>query len=189
MPSRPAMAIRWTTALVEPPIAISTVMAFSSACRVMMREGRRSSPTISTMRRPLSSAMARRRESGAGMLAQPGSVMPSASARLVMVEAVPITVQWPGAARDAAFDLRTILLRVRRPVRNRSKSLRPSVPEPRRWPLPLAAEHRTAGHHDGGDVGAGRAHQLRGRGLVAAAQQHHAVDAGWRGSIPPHPSP
>ena len=30
-----------------------------------------------------------------GSLAQPGSVMPSASARLVMVDAVPITVQWP----------------------------------------------------------------------------------------------
>src|SRR5580700_10194825 len=72
---------------VEPPMAMSTVMAFSNAARVMMRDGRKSSRTISTMRRPLISAMARRRESGAGTLAQPGSVMPRASARLVMVEA------------------------------------------------------------------------------------------------------
>ena len=132
MPRRPAMAIRWMTALVDPPMAMSTVMAFSSAARVMMRDGRRSSRTISTMRRPLISAMARRRESGAGTLAQPGRVMPSASAWLVMVEAVPITVQWP-ALRAMHPSISHHSSSVRRPVRKRSKSLRPSVPEPRRW--------------------------------------------------------
>ena len=60
-----------------------------------MREGLRSSRTISTMRRPLSSAIARRRESGAGIAAEPGSDMPSASATMAMVDAVPITVQCP----------------------------------------------------------------------------------------------
>ena len=40
----------------------------------------------------------------------------------------------------------------------------------------LAVEHRAARDDDGRQVAARRAHQQRGRGLVAAAQQHHAVD-------------
>ena len=40
----------------------------------------------------------------------------------------------------------------------------------------LAREHRPARDEDGGDVDARRAHQDRGRGLVAAAEQHHAVE-------------
>ena len=79
--------------------------------------------------RPLSSAIASRRESGAGILAQPGSVMPSASARLVMVEAVPITVQCP-AVRAMHPSTSHHSSSVMRPVRNWSNSLRPSVPEP-----------------------------------------------------------
>ncbi len=41
-------------AFVEPPIAAFTVMTFSNASRVMMREGFRSSQTISTIRFPVS---------------------------------------------------------------------------------------------------------------------------------------
>ena len=58
--------------------------------------------------------------------------MPIASARLVMVEAVPITVQWP-ALRAMHPSISHHSSSVRRPVRKRSKSLRPSVPDPRRW--------------------------------------------------------
>ena len=47
------MAFRWIGALVEPPIAELTTMAFSKASRVMMSDGFRSSLTISTMRRPV----------------------------------------------------------------------------------------------------------------------------------------
>ena len=100
--------------------------------------------------------------------------MPSASARLVMVDAVPITVQCPALRDDAAFNLAP-LSSLMRPVRNRSKSLRPSVPDAELAVPPLAAEHRAAGHHDRRNIGAGRAHQLRRSGLVAAAQQHHAI--------------
>ena len=42
-PARPAIAGRWTTALVEPPTAMRTRIAFSNAARVRIREGRRSS--------------------------------------------------------------------------------------------------------------------------------------------------
>ena len=90
------------------------------------------------MRRPLSSAIARRRESGAGMLAQPGSVMPSASARLVMVDAVPITVQWP-ALRAMQPSISHHSSSLSSPVRNRSNSLRPSVPGAELAVPPLAA--------------------------------------------------
>ena len=42
-----ATAVRWTSALVEPPIAELTTMAFSNALRVRMSEGFRVSQTIS----------------------------------------------------------------------------------------------------------------------------------------------
>jgi hypothetical protein len=41
--------------------------------------------------------------------------------------------------------------------------------------LVLAVEHRPAADHDGRQVDAGRAHQERRGGLVAADQQHHGV--------------
>jgi hypothetical protein len=78
---------------VLPPIAMSTRIAFSKASRVRMRVGRRSSATISTIRFPVASARARRRESAAGIAALPGSVIPSASAIEAIVEAVPMTMQ------------------------------------------------------------------------------------------------
>ena len=49
-----AMALMWIGALVEPPMAEFTTMAFSKASRVRMSEGFRSSHTISTMRLPVS---------------------------------------------------------------------------------------------------------------------------------------
>ena len=41
---------------------------------------------------------------------------------------------------------------------------------------PFAVEHRAATHTNGGEVDAGRAHDERGGGFVAAHEQHHAVD-------------
>ena len=51
-PTRPAMASRCTTALVEPPMAPHTRIAFSNALRVRMAEGRTSRFTSSTICRP-----------------------------------------------------------------------------------------------------------------------------------------
>ncbi len=50
---RPAIAFRWITALVDPPMAALVRMAFSKAWRVSSFDSRRSSRTISTMRMPL----------------------------------------------------------------------------------------------------------------------------------------
>src|SRR6185436_13521408 len=96
MPLRRAIAIRWTAALVEPESARTVVIALSYDAAVRRSEGFRSSQTISTMRLPVLVAICAWRESGAGIDAAPASVMPSASAALVIVDAVPIVMQWPG---------------------------------------------------------------------------------------------
>ena len=60
------MAIRWITALVEPPMAASVRIAFSKASRVSTLEMVWSSRTMSTMRRPALRASTLRRPSTAG---------------------------------------------------------------------------------------------------------------------------
>ena len=98
-PMRPAIASRWTTALVDPPIAPLTMIAFSKDWRVRIFDIRRSSRTISTMRRPAIRASTLRRESTAGIAALVGRPIPSASTIDAIVDAVPMVMQWP-AERD-----------------------------------------------------------------------------------------
>ena len=93
--ARRACAITWMIALVEQPIAIATVIAFRNASRLWIADGRRSSPTISTMRRPTCVAMRWWLASTAGIDDAPGKAMPSASAIAVIVLAVPIVMQVP----------------------------------------------------------------------------------------------
>ncbi len=95
MPARRAMAIRWMTALVEQPVAMETVTALSTAARVRIFSGLRSSQTMSTMRRPQAEAMRIWLASAAGIELAPGSVSPRLSAIAVIVLAVPIVMQWP----------------------------------------------------------------------------------------------
>ena len=95
-PARRATAIKWTTELVEPPSASTVVMALSKLASVKKSRGLRSCHTISTIRRPLSVAIRAWRASAAGIDTAPGSVKPSASAAEVMVDAVPMVMQWPG---------------------------------------------------------------------------------------------
>ena len=83
-------------ALVEPPMAWSVRIAFSKASIVSSLEGRRSRSIISTICDPAASASWARRESTAGIAALPGRAMPSASPMAAIVDAVPITMQWPG---------------------------------------------------------------------------------------------
>ncbi len=61
-----------------------------------MWDGRRSFHTISTICRPVAAAIRACAESAAGIEAAPGNVMPKASAAEVIVDAVPIVMQWPG---------------------------------------------------------------------------------------------
>ena len=85
----------WIWALVEPPIAEFTVIAFSKASLVITWEGDKSSLTISTILRPVLNAICPRSLYGAGILAFPVKLIPNASAREFIVEAVPIVLQFP----------------------------------------------------------------------------------------------
>src|SRR3546814_18414806 len=90
-----AIAFRWTGALVDPPIAELTRIAFRNAARVMMSDGRRLVRTISTIRLPVSHAHSCRSRYGAGIAAEPGNDIPSASASEFIVVAVPNQLQSP----------------------------------------------------------------------------------------------
>ncbi len=83
-----AIASRCSTALVEPPTAITTAIAFSNALRVMIFFGVRSRATSSSSARPLAAALSRFSASTAAIVELPGRLMPSASIALDMVFAV-----------------------------------------------------------------------------------------------------
>ena len=129
-PARPAIATRWMIAFVEPPIAMSARIALSKAWAVRIWDGLGPpASAISTARRPAISAIARRRESDAGIAALPGSVIPSASTTEAIVEAVPITMQCP-LERDMQDSTSHISSSVRRPARRSAQRRQASVPEP-----------------------------------------------------------
>ncbi|CAM5688677.1 hypothetical protein SVIOM74S_00522 [Streptomyces violarus] len=92
-PARPAMAIRWITALVEPPRPSTVVTASWKASAVRMSLSFRSLWTSSTIVMPALAAIRSCPESTAGMLEAPGTVTPRASAAAVRVDAVPIVMQ------------------------------------------------------------------------------------------------
>ena len=136
---RPAIAIRCTTALVEPPIAPLTMIAFSNAFRVRIFDMRRSSRTMSTMRRPENRQSTLRRESTAGIAALVGKPMPRASTIDAIVDAVPIVMQWP-AERDMHASASVRSASFISPVFSISVNFQTWVPEPMSWPrnLPLS---------------------------------------------------
>ena len=132
-PARPAIAGKCTTAFVDPPRAMSTRTAFSKASRVRMRLGRRSSPTMATIRRPAASARRSRRESGAGMAAMPGRVRPRASVRAAIVLAVPITMHVPVEGKSSPW-IASRRAASSAPARYSPQTRRQSVHAPRRAP-------------------------------------------------------
>jgi hypothetical protein len=96
-----------------------------------MSEGFRSSLTICTIRRPDSCAITRRRESTAGMAAFPDSAIPSASAMLAMVEAVPMVLQDPAERlMEASASRKSSAVMV--PAFTASENLKRCVPDPTR---------------------------------------------------------
>ena len=118
---------------------------------------------------------AQRSDDTAGAVAVPGSMKPSVSAMQAMVEAVPITMQVPdvgmswSCARPSSGPS-SEPARIRRP----QPAAVGAGAEPRA--LVAAGQHRADVDDDGRHVGADRAHQLGGDGLVAAADQHHGVE-------------
>ena len=94
-PARRAMASRCTTALVEQPVAIATVAALLTEARRHDQVGRQVLPDHADDAAAASADMRMWLASGAGIEEAPGSVSPMASAIAVMVEAVPMVMQWP----------------------------------------------------------------------------------------------
>ena len=94
-PASLAMASRCSTALVDPPSALASAIAFSNACLVRMSRGRIPSRSISTTAAPAAVASSSRRRSTAGGDAEPGSERPSASPIELIVLAVNIPPQAP----------------------------------------------------------------------------------------------
>ncbi len=95
--------------------------------------------TISTASRPVAWAASSSRLSAAGVPASPGIVVPSASAMIAIVEAVPIVLQWPRLRIIDDSDC-TKSASDRFPARTSSDSRQTSVPQPRAGPrnVPLS---------------------------------------------------
>ena len=129
MPSRPAIARRWTTAFVEPPIAARATIALWNDPLVRKADGLRSAFTRSTASRPVRCAACSSRLSGAGVPATPGTTVPSASATSAIVEAVPMVLQCP-RLRIIADSERVNCSRLSVPARTSSDSRHTSVPQP-----------------------------------------------------------
>jgi hypothetical protein len=93
---------------------------------------------------------------------------------LAIVEAVPMVMQWPWL-RCMQLGLEEVLQLERAGAHLLAHAPHAGA-RAQFLAAPFAAEHGAARHADGGQVDAGRAHHQRGRGLVAAHEQHHAVD-------------
>ena len=89
------MAKRWRTAFVEPPTAITTVIAFSKAFRVRMSRGRICRRTASANTSAERAALSAFSSSSAAIVEEPGRLIPIASNTDDIVLAVYIPPQEP----------------------------------------------------------------------------------------------
>jgi hypothetical protein len=172
-PASLAMASRCSTALVLPPSAEVTAMAFSNAFLVMIMRGvmpRRSRLTTAS---PAIRASLSRRPSMAGGDAVPGSDMPIASAMLLIV----LAVNMPPHAPSPGHALRSI-------SPSSSSVILPSAHAPTASnTLVMSVACRCGARHGAavvdehaGQVEAGRRHQHAGDALVAPGQADEAVE-------------
>src|SRR5687767_5791972 len=131
-------------ALVDPPIAMSAVIAFLNDDSDRMSRGLRSSHTISTILRPQLVAIRAWFASTAGIEEAPGNVMPSVSAIAVIVDAVPIVMQWPGlrAIPSSISDQSQSLML---PARFSAQNFQTSLPLPSTFPFQLPRNIGPAG--------------------------------------------
>src|SRR5665647_2765983 len=172
-PAAWAIARKCSTALVEPPMAMTTATAFSIDFRVTMSRGFRSflMASISTVADSLAEFTFS--SCGFAMVLEKGREMPSASNADDMVLAVYMPPHEPGPGM------------ARRSISSRSSSLRrPAAFSPtasntltmlRSLPLVMARQNGAAIDKNGGHIGAQHAHQAARHVLVAAADDHHAV--------------
>ena len=103
-PAAEAMARKCSTALVEPPVAITSAIAFSIDLRVMMSRGLRSFLTACISTRADSAAESAFSASGAAICEEPSRLMPSASKEELIV----LAVYWPPHAPTDGHALRSM---------------------------------------------------------------------------------
>ena len=108
------------------------------------------------------------------MEAEPGSERPSVSARLVMVEAVPMVMQWP-AERAMPSSISPQACSSMLPARSSAQYFQESLPLPSVLPRQLPRSMGPAGMNTAGRFIDRRPHDERRRGLVTAAHQHAAI--------------
>ena len=101
MPYSWAMASRCRTPLVEPPVAATLAMPFSSAWRVTIEEGRTSRRTRSMISSPVRWAAVSLAGSSAGMPFRPAGESPMNSITVLIVLAVNCPPQAPGPGHAA----------------------------------------------------------------------------------------
>ena len=131
-----AMARRWSTALVEPPSALVTAMAFSNASFVMIWRGVMPARSSSTTASPARTASSSRRRSTEGAEAEPGSDMPRASPIAAIVLAVNMPAQAPSpgqALRSMAPSSSSVMVPAAQ-APTASKTLVMSSARPLWWP-------------------------------------------------------
>ena len=174
-PTRPARASRWITALVDPPIADSTRMAFSNASIVRMLLGLQvlpdhldDSPTGEVSESPASRV--RSREGCTLRKRHPERLCHRRHRRRR-----PHRVAVPGAARHRRLGRDELL-----GAHQSGADVLAHAPHVGGGAEGLALvtprQHRPTGQHDRREVNRRGAHQHRRRGLVAARQQHDAVE-------------
>ena len=115
IPASPASAGRCRQALVEPPRAAATAIAFSNDAFVRIDDGVRSCSSASTRTAAARRTIRSRPGSVAGGEAMPGTVRPSASATLAIVLAVYMLAQEP-APGSATHSSSVRSSRLMRPV-------------------------------------------------------------------------
>ena len=170
-----AIASRCSTALVDPPKAITTAIAFSNASRVRICRAVMPFSIMVTTASPEARAIPSRRRSTAGGRAEPGSAMPSASAALAIVLAVYIPPQAPSPGQIA----RSIASTSSRVISPRSAGA-DRLEGVGDVHLPVAdvpGQDRAGVDEHRSQVQPGGGHQHPGQALVAAGEQHGAVEA------------
>src|SRR5262249_17497741 len=131
-------------ALVEPPIAMWTLMALSKAAGGEDPVEGESLHTISTMRRPATAHLRGWLESAAGSEEAPGRGRASASAIAIIVAAVPMPMQVPNEGAmplSISFHCASVM----RPARFSVQYFQTSEPEPRYSPRQLPRSIGPAG--------------------------------------------
>ena len=143
-PTACAMASRCMTALVDPPVALTTVTAFSKALRVMMSDGRMLFSSSRLMAGPTFAISSRFACDTAGLDDEYGSDMPMASTAEAMVLAVYMPPHDPAPGHAlwmmSSYAASSILPAVRAPYASnadRMLTVPPSVMESRLY-LPPA---------------------------------------------------